>query len=200
MSVHPSAGIVASNADSVPVVLVVDDERNVADTYALQLQDCDTRVAYGGEEALAKMDEDVDAVLLDRRMPDISGDDVLATVRDRGYDTVVVMATAVDPDLNILEMEFDDYLCKPIDRETLVGTLANHLDPVARRTDDVATFLSLLSKIDVLKAERSPAELADSDEYQRLEARAAELETRLRESVDEFEEMVATYRDIDRGG
>jgi len=190
---------VASNADGGPVVLVVDDERHVADTYALQLQDYDTRVAYGGEEALTTMDEDVDAVLLDRRMPDIHGDEVLATIRDRGYDCVVVMATAVDPDLNILEMEFDDYLCKPIDRETLVETLANHLDPVARRTEDLATFLSLLSKIDVLEAERSPAELADSDEYQRLKARAAELAPRLRESVDGFEEMVATYRDIDRG-
>lgn len=72
-----------SNAGGVPVLLVVDNERDVADTYALQLEEYDTRVAYGGEEALAKLDDDVDAVLLDRRMPDVHGDEVLARIHDR---------------------------------------------------------------------------------------------------------------------
>jgi len=181
------------------VVLVVDDERDVADTYALQLDEFETRVAYGGEEALAKMDGEVDAVLLDRRMPDIHGDDVLATIRERDDDCAVIMATAVDPDLNILEMEFDDYLCKPIHRETLLETVANHLDPTARETAEFEEFLSIVSKVDVLKAELSEAELDGNEEYQRLQKRAAELAPRLRDSVEDFEQRVATYREIDRG-
>ena len=72
----------------------------MADVQALTLQDAyETRVAYGGEEAMAKYDDAVDAVVLDRRMLDLHGDEVLARIRERGDDTVVVMMTAVDPEL-----------------------------------------------------------------------------------------------------
>jgi DNA-binding response OmpR family regulator len=190
---------VASTDDSAPVVLVVDDEQDVADTYALRLQKTyETRVAYGGEAALTMIDDDVDAVLLDRRMPDISGDDVLAEIRERGYDCAVIMATAVDPDLNILEMDFDDYLCKPIFQETLLETLEKHVDESPDDSEDMAEFLSLISKIDVLKAELSEAELAASDEYQRLQERVDALAPTLRESVEDFDEMLETHREIDR--
>jgi len=191
---------VATNDGVRPVVLVVDDEEDIADTYALHLQErYETRVAYSGEEALGLVDDGVDAVLLDRRMPDIHGDDVLAEIRDRGHDCIVIMSTAVDPDLNILEMDFDDYLCKPILREPLLDALDTHLDRSRYGNDEMEEFLSIVSKIDVLQQELSPAELADSDEYQRLKNRAEKLAPRLRETVDDFEAMVETYREISRG-
>jgi len=185
--------------EDAPVVLVVDDQQDVADTYALRLRgEYDAQVAYGGEAALTEIDDDVDAVLLDRRMPDIHGDDVLDEIRDRGYDCTVVMATAVDPDLNILEMDFDDYLCKPIFQETLLETLDKHVDQAADQDDKMEEFLSILSKIDVLKAELSEAELAASDEYRTLQERAEALAPRLRKQVEDFDEMIETYRDISR--
>jgi DNA-binding response OmpR family regulator len=189
---------VGSNA-SQPVVLVVDDEEDVADTYALRLQsDYETRVAYGGEEALELIDDDVDAVLLDRRMPDIHGDDVLAEIRDRGHDCAVIMSTAVDPDLNILEMDFDDYLCKPIFRETLLETLDQHIDHSTEESESLDRFLSIISKIDVLKEELSVGELKESEEYQRLQTEAKELAPKIREEVDDLDEMLETYRSIER--
>ena len=97
-------------------VLVVDDEEEVADVYALRLRnEYDTRVAYGGEDALETIDVDVDVVLLDRRMPDIPGDEVLEQIREKGYDCRIIMLTAVDPGLDIVEMPFDEYLCKPVE-------------------------------------------------------------------------------------
>jgi len=138
---------------------VVDDEHDEAETQALRIETTyETSVAYGGEEALERAGPGVDAILLDRRMPDRHGDEVLAMLRERGYEGVVVMLTAVDPDLNILEMDFDDYLRKPVDGETLLSTLARHLD-----------------------------------------ARADELETALREEMADFDTVVETYRDIERG-
>ena len=191
---------VAPNEGTQPVVLVVDDEEDVADTYALRLQtDYETRVAYGGEEALEKVDDDVDAVLLDRRMPDIHGDDVLKEIRDRGHDCVVIMSTAVDPDLNILEMDFDDYLCKPIFRETLLETLEKHLDTGDEEEADLDTFLSLISKIDVLEEELSHGELVQHEEYQNVKERAEEMAPALRERVDDFDEVIQTHREINRG-
>lgn len=187
-----------TNGDD-PLVLVVDDEEDVADTYALRLQgEYETRIAYGGADALEQIDDDVDAVLLDRRMPDVHGDDVLAEIRDRGYDCVVIMSTAVDPDLNILEMDFDDYLCKPIFRETLLDTLDQHLDRPGQESSDIDEFFSLVSKIDVLQQEMSESELRNSDEFRRLKSRIEELGPQLREEVDDLEEMLETYRAIDR--
>ena len=188
----------ATGAD--PVVLVVDDEEAVADTYALRLESrYETRVAYGGEEALTAVDEDVDAVLLDRRMPDIHGDDVLAEIRDRGLDCKVIMATAVDPDLNILEMDFDDYLCKPIFQETLLDTLDQHIDRSSGGEQELDEFFSIVSKLSVLEDEKTPAELDASAEYAQLKARANELGSELREDVADFDDIMETYRDINRG-
>ncbi|WP_302081780.1 response regulator transcription factor [Salinibaculum rarum] len=188
----------ASSSSGHSVVLVVDDEEAIADTYTLHLEShYEVRTAYGGTEALEKLDEDVDAVVLDRRMPDLHGDDVLEAIRDRGYTCTVIMATAVGPDLNILEMDFDDYLCKPIDRETLLETLETHLDSEA--SGDLETFFRLVSKRSVLEAEQTRAELEDSDEYARLQTRIDDLEAELRERIDGFDDVIATHRDIGRG-
>ncbi|WP_336001923.1 response regulator transcription factor [Halorientalis halophila] len=182
-----------------PKVLVVDDEEDVAEAYALKLRDdYDTELAYGGEAALEMADASTDAVLLDRRMPDIHGDEVLERLRERGFTAPVIMVTAVDPDLNILEMDFDDYLCKPVDRDTLRQTLDQHLERTA--TDPkLEEFFGLLSKLSVLEAELQPSELENDEEFQRLKRRAVKLSDELRDSVDDFEEIVETHRSVDRG-
>jgi len=186
--------------DRRPLVLIVDDDADVAETYALRLEpEYETVVAHGGEEGLELLTDAVDAVLLDRRMPDLHGDEVLAEIRDRGYDCPVIMITAVDPDLNILDMDFDDYLCKPITSNVLSRTLENHLDPASRQDERLDEFLSLISKLDVLEAELTPAELAVNEEYQRTKEHAESLGGELREEVEEFDELLATYRDIARG-
>jgi CheY-like chemotaxis protein len=73
---------------AMPVVLVVDDDEDLAETceYWLEAGQYEARVANSGEEALKVVDETVDVVLLDRRMPTLSGDEVLAELRDRGFD------------------------------------------------------------------------------------------------------------------
>jgi len=190
---------VSTSADERPTVLVVDDEPEVADVLALKIRErYETRVAYGGRAALDAMDRTVDAVLLDRRMPDVHGDEVLAEIRERGYDCVVVMTTAVDPDLNILEMDFDDYLSKPIETETLLSTLDQQLD--SRRSGDpkLEEFFSVVSKLEVLESELTPAELADSDEYERRKREAEALGQELQESHPDFDEIVDTFRDVGR--
>ena len=66
VTVDPSAEIRA---------LVVDDEKEVADAYALRLKSvCETETAYTGKQALETVAEStVDLVLLDRHMPGLSG-------------------------------------------------------------------------------------------------------------------------------
>jgi DNA-binding response OmpR family regulator len=188
-----------SPTDSRPTVLVVEDEVDVADAHALKLRnEYETVVAYGGQEGLDEMSEAIDAVLLDRRMPGVHGDEVLERIREHGYDCPVIMTTAVDPDLNILEMDFDDYLCKPILKDTLVSTLEQHISTGRGSDSRLEEFFGIISKLDVLEEELSPAELQDSDEYQQLKRRADELGQELDQSMGDFDEVVSTYRDISR--
>jgi DNA-binding response OmpR family regulator len=181
-------------------VLVVDDEREVTDAYALRLgrRYGDVRTAYGGEEALAAMDGTVDVVLLDRRMP-FSGDRVLREIRDRGYDCRVIMVTAVDPGFGIVDMPFDDYLCKPIDKEDLFAAVDQQLE-AASYDDPLTEFFGLTAKLAVLEAERAPEQLEASGKYLRMQRRAEELREELSVPDENFAEMVETFTAIDRGG
>lgn len=165
-------------------VLVVDDETLLADLFASWLEDeWDVRVAYDGESALDEIDDSVSVVLLDRRMPGLSGDEVLDRIRDSGHDCRIVMVTAVDPDFDIVEMGFDDYIVKPISKEDLQATVTK----VADRHEydaDLQELYSLASKKALLEAEKSERDLQESEEYAKLNARFNEL----RQRVDELRE------------
>lgn len=181
-------------------VLVVDDEREVVDAYALRLRQRydDVRTAYGGREALDAADDAIDVVLLDRRMP-YSGDEVLRELRDRGYDCRVIMVTAVDPGFGIVDMPFDDYLCKPIEKADLFAAVDQQLE-AASYDDPLTEFFSLTAKLAVLETERSPEQLAESGAYLRMQRRAEDLRDELSVPDESFEEMLAEFTAIDRGG
>ncbi|MFP4188521.1 MAG: response regulator transcription factor, partial [Halobacteriales archaeon] len=102
------------------VVLVVEDEKDLADLYSMWLSETyEVRTAYDAEQALELTDEDVDVVLLDRRLPGISGDEYLERIRGQGYACPVAVISAVEPDLEILEMGFNDYVVKQISKREM---------------------------------------------------------------------------------
>ncbi len=178
-------------------VLVVDDEQEVADVYALRLRDqFETRVAYSGTEALETMDIDVDVVLLDRRMPDISGDEVLAEIREKGYDCRVIMLTAVDPGIDIVDMPFDDYLCKPVEKADLVTAIDQQLD-VIRHDEKLSEYFEIASKLALLKSELTE-EAEQNEELVELERQADELRAELEEAFDELDDIEAAFAEVGR--
>lgn len=179
-------------------ILIVDDEQDVADLYAFRLQDrYNVQTAYGGDEALEKFDETIDVILLDRRMPGMSGDEVLKSVRAANAEARVIMVTAIDPDVDIVDMEFDDYLCKPIGKETLVEAIEHQL--TAREYGDVVQDLfSATSKLGVLEAEKSAEALESSEEYQQLTEEIEELRSQQTELIEELDDFEAAFNAIDR--
>jgi len=169
-----------------PIVLIVEDEPDLADLYSAWLREaCTVRTAYNGAQALDAIDEEIDIVLLDRRMPGLSGDEVLETIRDRGLDTRVAMVTAVEPDFDIIGMGFDDYLVKPVSQRDLMETVDQLL---LRSTydDQMQEFFALASKKAVLDAQKTDAELRASEEYARLEDRLAVLRAEIDDTVSEL--------------
>lgn len=160
-------------------VLVVDDEQDLADMYALQLsEEFDVETAYDGKEALALLDESIDVVLLDRRMPELSGDDVVDEIEQRDVDPVVAMVTAVDPDFDIAQMSIDDYIVKPVSKDKLLDTVNElvSIDQMARLRRELS---AKRVRRNVLEVEKSQAALRDNEEYQQLTRRIEELEAKL---------------------
>jgi len=179
-------------------VLVVDDEPDVADAYAAQLRaEYGVATAYGGEEALDRLDDEVDVVLLDRRMPGLSGDEVLEAIRERGFDVRVAMVTAVDPDFDIIEMPFDDYVIKPVSREDLYSTI-DRLLTTAEYETQLREYYAMTAKQATLLASKPRAALEDNEQFQELEARIDALQEELDELVTGFDDddFEAAFREM----
>lgn len=139
--------------DRSPVVLLVDDDETFLDGQATLLApNYEIRTASGGEEALDQLDDDVDVVILDRNMPDMHGDDVAQSIRNRPerFDSVqVLMVTAVEPDVDIIDLGIDDYVEKPVTKaemEELVERALQRQD----YDESLQGYFSLANKRDVL--------------------------------------------------
>ena len=161
-------------------VLAVDDEPDLAELYRVYLDSAyDVRVATGGDEAIDLMDDEVDVVLLDRRMPDMSGHEVLNEIRGEGYDARVAMLTAVEPDVDIVEMPFDDYKTKPVTKEDLL-TLVEVLLHRAAFDERSQEFFALASK----KAALEAAGTTNTDEYEELIERMESVRLEVDDTLD----------------
>ncbi|MFB6189398.1 MAG: response regulator transcription factor [Halapricum sp.] len=177
------------------VVLVVEDEQHLADLYTDYLADgYEVRTAYSGEEGIDMLADDVDVVLLDRRMPVTSGNEVLATIEEEGYDCRVAMVTAVDPDFDIIDLGVDDYLVKPISKNAL-QEVVDRLLTIAEYSDRLQVLTSKKLKRNVLSVEKPKSELQRSDRFAELEAEIDRLETELdRLSEDLSEDDILRQR------
>ena len=122
-------------------ILIVDDDKLVRWTLT---QKC-TEFGYfsleasSGEEALSVLQtEQVDAILLDVHLPDLSGIEVLDKLKQAGETRSVIMMTA-DPQLDdvkaALRLGAYDFVSKPINFDELTITLQNALDAGELRTE-----------------------------------------------------------------
>jgi len=188
-------------SDDPPLVLVVEDERDLADLYTTWLAESyRVRTVNDGRAALDEIDDEVRVVLLDRRMPDLSGDEVLDALRDRELDCRVAMVTAVEPDIDVVDMSFDDYLVKPVSRDELNNTVSNLL--VRDEYDEgVRRLFSLASKKALLESDTSKAALEESEKYQQLlddiASLRAELDDKLAQLSD-TDDLTLVYQDLAR--
>ncbi|GKZ14423.1 response regulator [Haladaptatus sp. T7] len=180
--------------------LIVDDQKEVADAYALRLQGlCSVETVYDGEAALATVEEStVDVVLLDRHMPGMSGDEVLSELTGRGFDGRVIMVTAIDPGFDVLDMPFDDYLCKPVDREDIRTAVTQQCTILGYEM--LGEYFSVESKRAVIEAEIPEGKRQDHQQYLDIERKAAQLAHRIHRLLDDPHELFEAFEAIDREG
>lgn len=183
-------------------VLIVEDETELVEVYAHWLADqYEVRTATSGTEALDQLDDTVGVVLLDRRMPGESGDELLPEIRDRAPDARVAMVTAVDPDFDILSMGFDAYLTKPVDRETLTTTVQRLLARSAYSALERKLF-ALVSKQAALSESKPEHVLEESEEMHQLTDRIQATRDAMDDELPAIDDadFVTLVRDIESWG
>lgn len=167
-----------------PHVLIVEDDTGLADLYGAWLEGfCTVRIANDCETAYGLFEDSFDVALLDRHLPDGSGDDLLREIRDLGLDWPVAMVTAADPDMDIVRMEFDEYICKPVSRDAFQNTVSQ-LIARTKFEDYITRYDRLSTKKEILEEHYTRAELSASDEYADLVQRLERCRKQLLDEAD----------------
>ncbi len=112
-----------------PCVLIVDDEDGFRSVLIRRLQARGIQ-AFGacrGEEAMEFLQtRNIDVVLLDIKMPGMSGMDVLRNMREQGCKAEVIVLSGhafLDAAVEIMKFGVNDYLMKPCDTEELLDRI-----------------------------------------------------------------------------
>jgi diguanylate cyclase (GGDEF)-like protein/PAS domain S-box-containing protein len=119
--------------DEKPRLLLVDDEPRLLSSLYELLRPFNYNMvtASTGAEALAELGKvRFDLILLDLRLPDMSGHQVMDFINERGIDgDVIVMSgeVGIDAAIGALKRGAYDYLRKPYSREELLKTVGNAL-------------------------------------------------------------------------
>ena len=120
-------------------LLVVDDEKNIRHTLAEYLESCghQVRVAESGKQALALLAaSEFDLVLTDHRMAETNGLELLAEIKHRLPDLLVILMTAystVENAVAAMKAGAYDYITKPFSLSQLEHVLARALEVRALR-------------------------------------------------------------------
>ncbi|MBI2758877.1 MAG: response regulator transcription factor [Chloroflexi bacterium] len=129
-------------------ILVVDDEERMVRFIRMNLEHDGFLVmeAFNGKQAIDKLRDTPDLVLLDVMMPDIDGFEVLETIREVSSVPVIMLTAKGEEDDRVrgLELGADDYVTKPFSPRELVS----RVKAVLRRTESASGSMHGLMEID----------------------------------------------------
>lgn len=146
---------------------------------------CTVEVTHYLPTRVDGLNDTVDTVLLDRRFLDGSGDEIRRFIRDIGLECRVAMGTAVNPDLDLIGMGFDDQLCKPITKDELHRMLRGFQER-AFNPEAVDEYYTFVSKKALLETHCTDAELQASGKYGTLDALQEALQYQLTSITESF--------------
>lgn len=110
-------------------VLLVEDDKDLCQALLIHFKDqgYDTDICNNGTDGLFYALQNVyDLMILDRMLPELDGLTLLNTIRKRGIQTPVILATAMDSlddKIHGLDEGADDYITKPFAPEELLARI-----------------------------------------------------------------------------
>jgi CheY-like chemotaxis protein len=164
-----------------PRVLIADDQPTLLDLFATWLggEDIGLVRASCGAEVLSYCEGGgVDVAVLDRRLPRVSGDEVLDRLRREESSPRVAFVTASVPDVHIVDLGVDAYLTKPVTREEYVD-LVRSLIGRETLSETAARYVSGLSKRAALLESESPSVLQSDPTFAAFEEELRRLADRI---------------------
>ena len=121
------------NGSTKKTILVVDDDKSILRTFTriLQKSGYEIDVAETGKEAMEKAENrHYDLALVDIRLPDMDGTDLLAKLKKQLQHTVKIMITgfpSLETGVKALDEGADAYLVKPVKPQELLMLLEEKL-------------------------------------------------------------------------
>lgn len=106
-------------------ILLVDDEKKITEVVKAYLdkEGYNTLVAHDGNEALSLFsNNEFDLVILDRMLPDISGEEICEKIRETSLVHIIMLTAKTEDEDKIdgFNLGCDDYVCKPFNVKELV--------------------------------------------------------------------------------
>lgn len=134
-----------------PKILVVDDEKDIIEFIQYNLEKDDFRVitASNGKDAIEKMKEKPDLVVLDVMMPNLDGYEVCEKIRsEKVYNDIPILfltaKSSEQDEVHGLNIGADDYIAKPVSIKKLIARIKSNI-----RRKDISSNEELNSIIEV---------------------------------------------------
>ena len=137
-----------------PLLMVIDDEQGILDVVGrfAQRAGYETITCSSGRDAIAQLQvRRADLVMVDLRMPDVGGLDVLRAIRDIDARCQAVLMTgyaSVDTAVEAIKLGAMDYLSKPLDFTRLEQLLASVRDDLERRRSLLAAETDMARRLE----------------------------------------------------
>lgn len=129
-------------------ILLVDDELDIIEflEYNLRQEGFVVVTARDGKEALEKVEEKPDLIILDVMMPNMDGYEVIRKIKSKnGFENIpIIFLTAKSSELDEvhgLELGADDFIQKPISPKKLIARVKSNLRRVPGEEKEEATVV-----------------------------------------------------------
>lgn len=131
-------------------ILLVDDEEKITEVVKAYLdkEGYNTKVAHDGKKAIDLFnDNEFDLVILDRMLPDISGEEICEKIRETSLVHIIMLTAKTDDEDKIdgFNLGCDDYVCKPFN----VKELILRIKAVFRKMEKNEDILKVKDEIEV---------------------------------------------------
>jgi DNA-binding NtrC family response regulator len=122
-------------------ILIIEDEQLIRWSLRQKLEECGYEVdeAETGAEGLTQFESEVyDLIMLDYKLPDMTGLDILRQVRESDTDVVIIMMTAystIESAVEAMKLGAYDYVTKPFDMTELLHNVSKALETTMLRRE-----------------------------------------------------------------